>query len=47
MIEDFNETEMEKKTFRKNALRACHVLNEERLRKEMETKEKGTKIRKD
>ena len=44
-VEDANITERGKGEYRNYVLKACHQKNEERLRKEMETKEKCEKIR--
>ena len=45
LIENVNETFMEKRDYKMYVLKACHALNEERLRKEMATEEKCDKIR--
>ena len=43
-IEDVNKTELTKSAFRMQVTEACHRLNEERLREEMEGKRKCQKI---
>ena len=44
-IENCNETNIEKKEYRRCVLSACHLENERRLRQEMSDKEKCSKIR--
>ena len=46
-IENWNDTDIEKKEYRKQALSACYSENERWLRQAMEDKEKYVKIRKE
>ena len=44
-IEDVNTTEIDKNEFRKYVTKACHEENERRLREEMRTKDKCSRVR--
>ena len=46
-IENVNITSQNKKTYRKMVTEACHKLNEERLRKDVENKDKCERIMKE